>query len=183
MWIFTDTGFISAVRKPEYPGVFTVRSRDRESLESLAAKAQVEIKRSPNGDYPYRVFVSDSSFIEWFLDRGGELQYSNFKNRVAQTRGKHFVSALHNVWEAMLAVEDDEARSPLVDADGNHLSHSDATAQLGINEIFTKVPENFSNLSEQEQIAWSERAAEKLCEGLSGPEITEVNWSEEEKNY
>jgi hypothetical protein len=182
MWIFTDTGFISAVRKPEYPGVFTVRSRDRESLESLAAKAQVEIKRSPNGDYPYRVFVSDSSFIEWFLDRGGELQYSNFKNRVAQTRGRHFVSALHNVWEAMLAVEDDEARSPLLDAAGNHLSHTDAQPRTANKKHLTNVPSNLADLTEQEQIAWAEKAAEEIRNKVFESEAREVNWSDEDKS-
>jgi hypothetical protein len=182
MWIFTDTGFISAVRKPEYPGVFTVRSRDRESLETLAAKAQVEIKRSPNGDYPYRVFVSDSSFIEWFLDRGGELQYSNFKNRVAQTRGRNFVSALHNVWEAMLAVEDDEARSPLVDAAGNHLSHTDAQPRTANKKHLTNVPSNLADLTEQEQIAWAEKAAEEIRNKVFESEAREVNWSDEDKN-
>jgi len=64
MWIFTDTGFISAVRKPEHPDLITVRARDRKSLKSLAAKANVEIKRSPFGDYPCRVFVSEQSFNE-----------------------------------------------------------------------------------------------------------------------
>jgi hypothetical protein len=182
MWIFTDTGFISAVRKPEYPGVFTVRSRDRESLESLAAKAQVEIKRSPNGDYPYRVFVGDTAFIEWFLDRGGELQYSNFKSRVAQTRGRHFVSALHNVWEAMLAVEDDEARSPLVDAAGNHLSHSDAKPRTAHMKHLTKVPSNLADLTEEEQIAWAEKAAEEIRNKVFESEAREVNWSDEDKS-
>ena len=182
MWIFTDTGFISAVRKPEYPGVVTVRSRDRLSLEALAAKAQVEIKRSPKGDYPYRVFVGDGPFIEWFLDRGGDLKYSNFKNRVAETRGKEFASALNKVWLAMLAVEDDEARSPLLDSDGNSLSHSDQTARASLNKLLTQVPENLAALSEQEQIAWAEMAADKLCEGLSLPEIKGDNRSEEENN-
>jgi hypothetical protein len=179
MWIFTDTGFISAVRKPEYPGVVTVRSRDRESLELLAQKAQVEIKRSPHGDYPYRVFVTDGPFIEWFLDRGSELSYSNFKNRVVQTRGKKFASALNQVWAAMLSVEDDEARSPLLDADGNSLSHSDAEPRSTRKKPLTDVPED---LSEQEQIAWAEKAAEELRQRVFQSEAREVNWSEEEKN-
>ena len=182
MWIFTDTGFISAVRKAEHPGVFTVRSRDRKSLESLAAKAQVEIKRSPNGDYPYRVFASDAAFIEWFLDRGSELNYSNFKNRVAQKRGRHFVSALHNVWSAMLSVEDDEARSPLLDAEGNSLSHSDAAPRKAPKKHLTKLPNNFRELSEQEQIAWAEKAAEDLRNRIFESEAKDINWSEEEKN-
>jgi hypothetical protein len=110
MWIFTETGFISVVRKPENPEVLTVRARDHESLEALALKAGTNIIRSPRGDYPYRVFVGDAAFIEWFLDRGGEITYSNFKNRIAKTRGHKFVSALHQVWAAMHEVEDIEAR-------------------------------------------------------------------------
>lgn len=182
MWIFTDTGFISAVRKPEYPGVVTVRSRDRESLELLAAKAQVEIKRSPHGDYPYRVFVDDGPFIEWFLDRGSELSYSNFKNRVVQTRGKKFASALNQVWSAMLSVEDDEARSPLLDADGNSLSHSDAQPRSSNKNISADAPAHLSELSEQEQIAWAEKAADEIRQKVFQSEAKEVNWSEEEKN-
>jgi hypothetical protein len=181
MWIFTDTGFISAVRKPEYPEVVTVRSRDRKSLELLAQKAQVEIKRSPHGDYPYRVFVSDSSFTEWFLDRGSELNYSNFKNRVAQTRGSHFVSALHNVWDAMLAVEDDEARSPLLDANGNFLSHSDAAPKSNSRNPQTDIPESISDLSEEEQIAWAEHLAEEIRGEVLDSEANEVIWPDEEK--
>jgi hypothetical protein len=157
----------------------TVRSRDRESLELLAAKAQVEIKRSPHGDYPYRVFVGDGPFIEWFLDRGSELSYSNFKNRVVQTRGKKFASALNQVWAAMLSVEDDEARSPLLDADGNSLSHSDAEPRSTQKKQLTDVPED---LSEQEQIAWAEKAAEELRQRVFQSEAREVDWSEEEKN-
>lgn len=128
MWIFTDTGFISIVRKPEHPSVLTVRARDRASLEALAARASVEIKRSPNGDYPYRVFVGDGPFLEWFLDRGGELKYSNFKNQVAKTRGYQFAHALNDVWAAMLAVEDEGSREPVLDEDGNDIGHTDGAA-------------------------------------------------------
>jgi hypothetical protein len=125
MWIFTDTGFISAVRKPERPDSLTVRARDRKSLEALATLAGAEIKRSPHGDYPYRVFVADSLFNQWLLERTAELDYSNFKNQVAKTRGSKFVHLLHDVWAAMLGAEDDESRTPVLDANGNELAHSD----------------------------------------------------------
>jgi hypothetical protein len=37
-------------------------------------------------------------------------------------------------------------------------------------------------MSEQEQIAWAEQAAEELREEAIQSEAREVNWSEEEKN-
>jgi hypothetical protein len=164
MWIFTDTGFISVVRKEEHPGVLTVRARDRQSLELLAAKANVEVKRSPKGDYPYRVFVGDGPFIEWFLDRGGDIQYDNFKSRVYETRGSKFVRALNDVWAAMHQVEDDEARSPLLDANGNKLRHSDA-----------------NELTEEQQIAIAEQFALAAQERVLRSEATEQVWSDDEE--
>ena len=105
MWVFTETGFVSAVRKHDRPNVITVRSRDRKSLESLAQAAGVEIWISPHGDYPYRAFVEPPVFTEWVAEQADQIDYDNFKNRVAKTRGYDFVHALHNVWVAMLGVE------------------------------------------------------------------------------
>jgi hypothetical protein len=163
MWIFTDTGFISVVRKEEHPDVLTVRARDHKSLELLAAKANVEVKRSPLGDYPYRVFVGDGPFLEWFLDRGGDLKYDNFKSRVYQTRDAKFVKALNDVWAVMHQVEDAEARSPLVDASGNQLRHSDA-----------------EGLTEEQQIAIAEQFALAAQERVLLSEATEPVWSDDE---
>lgn len=106
MWIFTSTGFLSAVRKYDRPDVITVRSRDRKSLEPLAETAGVEIAVSPFGDYPYRAFIEPEVFTKWVAKQADEIDYDNFKNRVAHTRGYEFTDALHNVWVAMLAVED-----------------------------------------------------------------------------
>ncbi len=106
MWIFTETGFISAVRKSDRPDVYTVRSRDRKSLEPLAAIAKVEIVASPLGDYPYRAFVEPAIFTEWVADQASQIEYGNFKSRVTQTRGLDFAKALNNVWVAMLKTED-----------------------------------------------------------------------------
>jgi hypothetical protein len=106
MWIFTSTGFVSAVRKYDRPDVITVRSRDRRSLEPLADTAGVEIAVSPFGDYPYRAFIKPEVFTKWVAEQADAIDYDNFKNRVGQTRGYEFTDALHNVWVAMLAVED-----------------------------------------------------------------------------
>ncbi len=106
MWIFTSTGFVSAVRKYDRPDVITVRSRDRRSLEPLTETAGVEIAVSPFGDYPYRAFIEPEVFTKWVAEQAEAIDYDNFKNRVGQTRGYEFTDALHNVWVAMLAVED-----------------------------------------------------------------------------
>lgn len=106
MWVFTETGFVSAVRKFDRLNVITVRSRDRKSLEPLAQKANVEIKALPYGDYPYRAFVEPKVFAEWVETQAMNIDYDNFRNKVAKARGYGFVEALHDVWVAMLGVED-----------------------------------------------------------------------------
>ena len=106
MWVFTETGFVSVVRKNDRPDLYTVRSRDRKSLEPLAAMAKVEIVASPLGDYPYRAFVEPAVFTEWLADQASQIEYSNFKSRVSQTRGLDYTDALHDVWVAMLKTSD-----------------------------------------------------------------------------
>jgi hypothetical protein len=106
MWVFTSTGFISAVRKHDRPNVITVRSRDRRSLEPLVEFAGVDVNVSPFGDYPYRAFIEPEVFTKWVAEQADAIDYDNFKSKVGSTRGYEFTDALHDVWVAMLAVED-----------------------------------------------------------------------------
>jgi hypothetical protein len=110
MWIFTETGFISAVRKPEYPNLVTVRSRDRASLTSIANFASVDIAKSPNGDYPYRAFVDSGLFAQWLFEQAEAIRYSNFKSHIAKSRGYEYAHELGRVWSVMLSTEDADAR-------------------------------------------------------------------------
>ena len=107
MWLFTDTGFVSAVSAGSE---LMVRSRDRESLEPLAAVAKVEIKKTPKNDYPYRVFVKQEVFAEWVAMMVRNIQYGNFKSEVAVTRGYEFALPLTEIWSAMHKVEDKYSR-------------------------------------------------------------------------
>jgi hypothetical protein len=111
MWIFTETGYISAVRKGPNPNELSVRSRDRKSLEELAEVADVEIIKTPNGDYPYRVFVDEIVFAKWFADQALNIDYSNFKSRVFDTRGYEYAHELSRVWSVMLDTEDEDSRN------------------------------------------------------------------------
>lgn len=100
MWMFSETGFVSAVQHRNNPEKFIVRGRDRESLEPLAKAAKVEIEESPSADYPFRVFVSRKAFGKWVAEQVENLDYDNYKSRMYQTRPE-FSRALHNVWEDM----------------------------------------------------------------------------------
>jgi len=104
MWVFTETGFVSAVRKPEEPKYITVRAREKQSLEVLSELSEKPIIDTPYGDYAYRVLVSDEVFKAWLATSVDMLDYDNFKNRVWDTRGHEFHAALANVWTDMLAV-------------------------------------------------------------------------------
>ncbi len=110
MWIFTETGFVSAVRHFKEKDKLVVRARDQQSLEALANAVGSEIVRTPSNDYPYRVFVDDSVFAAWLSKQTLAVDYTNFKNRVHDSRGHDFADALMSVWSAMHQVEDAEAR-------------------------------------------------------------------------
>lgn len=117
MWIFTDTGFVSAVRKPWAPDKMTVRARDKESLDGLSKLSGEAISTSMDSDYPHRVVVADEVFKNWLLTTIEEMDYDNFKNRVAITRGKKFATLLGQVWYTMLGAEDLERQSDYSDED------------------------------------------------------------------
>lgn len=107
MWIFTPNGFLSAVVRPENPQELSIRSRDRKSLQPLAAAAQVEIIKTPNGDYPMRIFVAHEFFANWLANEVRSISYGNFKSAAHQSRPDSFSDALHDVWATMLETEDE----------------------------------------------------------------------------
>ena len=110
MWIFTETGFVSAVRHFSEKDKLVVRARDEKSLESLANSVGLEIISTPSNAYPYRVLVADSVFATWLSKQTMAVDYTNFKDRVHDTRGHDFAGALMSVWTAMHQVEDEDAR-------------------------------------------------------------------------
>lgn len=109
MWLFTETGFVSAVQHRDNPDLLVVRGRDRISLEPLAGSAQTDITTNATSDYPYRTIVSKDLFNTWVSQQIDFLDYPNFKNQVAATRGKKFAHTLGSVWSTMLNAEDEEA--------------------------------------------------------------------------
>ena len=108
MWIFTNTGFISAVSDGKD---LVIRSRDRLSLEPLAIFAKATIKKTPSSDYPYRLTLSHQGFADWLSMMALGIDYRNFKSEVTETRGADFAHPLMDIWSVMHGVEDDDARN------------------------------------------------------------------------
>jgi hypothetical protein len=107
MWLFTNTGFVSAVSNGED---LMVRARDKESLGPIAESAKTQIISTPQNDYPYRVIVTHEFFAKWVAQMASNITYKNFKSEVAATRGYEFAHPLMKVWSAMHQVEDEKAR-------------------------------------------------------------------------
>ena len=57
MWVFTTTGFVSAVYKD---GALQVRARDRRSLSALSKDTGASIVATPLADYPYRIAITNA---------------------------------------------------------------------------------------------------------------------------
>jgi len=101
---------VSAVRHYSEKGMVVVRARDEESLTGLSTLAKVAVKKSLYNDYPYRVHVKDNMFQKWLILSAASMDYTNFKDRVHETRGDHFADVLMGVWDIMHEVEDEGAR-------------------------------------------------------------------------
>jgi hypothetical protein len=83
MWIFTNTGFVSAVSDGKD---LVVRSRDRLSLEPISTFAKAEIKKSPVSDYPYRLTIDKDLFAEWLSKMAKSIHYRNGKSEMVDLR-------------------------------------------------------------------------------------------------
>jgi len=110
MWIFTTSGFVSAVRNPNDRTII-VRSRDRESLKHLAERYKTKVIATPVADYPYRLVLSSHLFAEWVQEQCLNIDYPNFKSAAKIQRDSIFTRALNKVWSVMHDIEDGEARS------------------------------------------------------------------------
>jgi hypothetical protein len=107
MWVFTTSGFVSAVYKD---GALQVRARDRKSLEALSKETAASVIATPLADYPYRIAITNEQFSKWLSQQVMSVDYKNFKSEIADTRGYGFAKPLNKVWSVMHEVEDSKAR-------------------------------------------------------------------------
>lgn len=111
MWIFTPEGFLSVVRntRENEEDTLLVRARREAALSHLAEITHKVIIRTPDADYPYRLVVADTLFGEFLSQQARNIDYSNFKARVAK-KNFFYEQALHDVWATMRAQEDSSSR-------------------------------------------------------------------------
>lgn len=105
MWLFTENGFVSAIRYDKNKPEITVRARDKKSLDELIDQTGAEIISLTKTDYPYRIIIDEGAWASYVADKAMSIDYPNFKNRVYQTRGADFAHLLSEVWGVMLEAE------------------------------------------------------------------------------
>jgi hypothetical protein len=118
MWLFTQYGFFSVVCAREGDGSWgnavdegrvMVRARLRDHLEGLKIGfpedlRTTEIIETAATDYRYQLFVDKAVWVCVLQLLGEELDYDNFKSKVARNIdavGGEYEQSLHDVWDIM----------------------------------------------------------------------------------
>jgi hypothetical protein len=99
VWLFTTVGFFSVVAGKNASDV-TVRARFSGDLERLrkAYLPTLGPTKVAGTDYPFRAFVSKDQFAVAIQAMTLDIDYSNFKNRIADEFGTDRHDVYTNVW-------------------------------------------------------------------------------------
>lgn len=114
MWIVTPIGFFSIVQKPgdKAAGLLTVRARVRSDLDALRASALPtlgETIESRETDYRFRAVAPRQDVQAAISKLVAELDYSNFKSKVAKAQGPKRERLYHDVWSVLHRMQGDPA--------------------------------------------------------------------------
>jgi hypothetical protein len=118
MWLFTKYGFYSSVcarqgdgghGQPVDPNRIMVRCRLKEHLDALKERfpellGDCEIKEFSGTDYAFRIFVEKTVWSKVLVGLNEEMDYDNFKSKVARHQGgagADYEHSLHEVWSVM----------------------------------------------------------------------------------
>src|SRR5271165_7544223 len=99
MWLFTKLGFFSIVQKPN-DELLTVRARVATDLDSLRKEFMPQLSPTISGegtDYPFRAKISHHDFASGVSKLSEAINYSNFKNEVANKMGNQRAHAYSKV--------------------------------------------------------------------------------------
>jgi hypothetical protein len=113
MWIASTAGFFSIVKHRDIADTFMVRGRVKGDLENIRQMCGLpqKIVTTQAADYPFRLIVSGAEKNAIVLALADGIDYPNFKSEIAKLPGqKAKLHAYHDVWAAMVGVEDPKAR-------------------------------------------------------------------------
>lgn len=101
MWIFTKTGFVSAVQHATAPGMILVRARVRGDIDAFLAPVEerVAVQETPTADYRFRTAVTRADFETAVAAAARAIDYTNFKDAAHEGTERDF--AYMDVWTAM----------------------------------------------------------------------------------
>lgn len=122
MWVFTRFGFFSVVKDAQVEGNVLVRARDQGDLEALrdrlavmsedpdVARLELFIRVTPPpADYRYKLSVPQDNMAVLLAETVAEIDYTNFKGIVGREQGMPRADAYHDVWDALLPLQDASA--------------------------------------------------------------------------
>ena len=109
MWVFTKSGFFSAVRHTEKPDVLLVRARFEGDLERFCRTHGLHgikktIRETPDADYRFRAEIPCEAFAEALRAEALTIDYPNFKSAVHD--GTERDAAYMDCWSAMRRGQD-----------------------------------------------------------------------------
>lgn len=101
MWIFTQFGFFSLVQHRAKPETLLVRGRVKSDLVAFAHRCRLpasSVIELDDADYRFRIEVPRAVAAEALEKATGEIDYDNFKDRVAETQGHGRADVYLRVW-------------------------------------------------------------------------------------
>ena len=106
MWLFTKSGFFSAVRHSAKPDTIHVRARFAGDLERLCRAHGVQpcVKATPRGDYRWRMDFKRGEWARIAAEEAQAIDYTNFKD--AAHDGTVRDDAYMEVWSDLRGAQD-----------------------------------------------------------------------------
>lgn len=103
MWLCTQLGFFSIVRKDA--DTFHIRARCRDDLEqlSLATGIGTPVASYPGSDYPWRIICPAAALPRYMTALTASIDYGNFKSAVGSHPAQcNKLSAYHDIHHRMV---------------------------------------------------------------------------------
>lgn len=102
MWMMTKAGFFSISLHKDKPGHIMIRARTEKHLRALAFMYPKEVEDqdivlTSEGDYHWRVTITQEAFSVLLGHVSEEVDYTNFK---ATVKEKHYKQFLLYCWQA-----------------------------------------------------------------------------------